>query len=257
MEPDHAAKIAEEAAKALGLEKLAPTIYKDVLQPAAKETGRQLVVVAKAVGVALAPLQIAVWGFDQVRDYLLPRLSARFANKPAEEIQKPNPLIAGPVVMGMAFASEAPHLREMYANLLAAAMHKPSASKAHPSFITVLQSLSPDEALILHRISRRYQQGLFEVTSELSTAASTLGRDEKVMERHVDMIWRTFCNSCRIADPELLTTYRINLVRLGVLAEQHEVYSDKARKGRRIGQVTRLALTDYGRLFIDICVREI
>ena len=64
VEPNSTLKVAELAAKELGITQLVPAIYQDLLQPAAREVGQQFVVVAKAVGVALAPLHVTVWGFD-------------------------------------------------------------------------------------------------------------------------------------------------------------------------------------------------
>jgi hypothetical protein len=54
MEPAEESSITEQAAKALAITQLVPTIYQDFLQPAATEVGQRLVVVAQAVGIALA-----------------------------------------------------------------------------------------------------------------------------------------------------------------------------------------------------------
>ena len=98
-------------------------------------------VVAKAVGISLAPLEGATWGYQQIKDYLSAKVAAKLANKAPADIKPPERHIAGPVVMGMVFADQAPHLKEMYANLLATAMHSPSADKAHPSFVQLYSSL--------------------------------------------------------------------------------------------------------------------
>ena len=71
MEPTKEANIAEQAVKALGITQLAPALYQDLLQPAARETGRNLLVVAKAVSLALAPLKGIVYGYERIRDDLL------------------------------------------------------------------------------------------------------------------------------------------------------------------------------------------
>ena len=91
------------------------------------ETGKNILLVARAVSLGLSPLNATVWGFEQIGDFLKAKITAKLAGKPPEEIQVPARVIAGPVVMGMVFAAEEPHLREMYANLLATAMHGPSA----------------------------------------------------------------------------------------------------------------------------------
>src|SRR5262245_54724130 len=119
MEPTATAKIVAQAAKELGV---VPTLYQDALQPAAREVGQGLVTVAKFVKIALAPLEAGVWGYEQIKKDLAVRMTARLAGKPAEEIKPPPLVIAGPVVMGMAFAAEEEHLRQLYANLLASSM---------------------------------------------------------------------------------------------------------------------------------------
>src|SRR5882724_5297268 len=209
-------KIAADAAKELGLDKLAPTVYRDVLQPAAKETGKNLLVVAKAVGIAISPLKVTVWGYEQASSYLLTRVTAKLASKPANEIRTPDPLVAGPVIMGMAFASEAPHLREMYANLLATAMYSPSASKAHPSFATAIQQLSPGEALILKAISKIGPEFEYQVGNAIAMAYGGNQLDADQIGA-VEKYWRNFCNECGTSDPVLADAYRNNLVRLGIL----------------------------------------
>lgn len=54
-------KIRDAADAAKGLLEAAP-IYEDALQPAAKQVGKALETVGKAVNVALAPIGALVWG---------------------------------------------------------------------------------------------------------------------------------------------------------------------------------------------------
>lgn len=74
--------IAIKAAKELGVEKLLPEVYKDLLQPAAKEVGEGLLKVAKAVRIATAPFELTVWGYEQIREYLTSELTCRLSNVP-------------------------------------------------------------------------------------------------------------------------------------------------------------------------------
>src|SRR2546427_5460781 len=109
MEPASTTKVAEEAAKALGITQLVAAIYQDVLQSAARQIGQNLVPVAKAVEVAISPISATVWCYEQIKDCLKAKVTARLATKPAQEIKPPSTVIAGPVIMGMAFAAEEPH----------------------------------------------------------------------------------------------------------------------------------------------------
>jgi hypothetical protein len=243
-------EIAEEAAKALGLTQLLPAMYQDLLQPAAREVGENLIVVAKAVSIALAPLKAAVWGYDQIQAFLLPKIAAKLAHKPTQEIKAPDMVVAGPVIMAMAFAAEAPHLREMYANLLAAAMHGPSATKAHPSFVQAVQQLSPEEALILHKIA-----GFdFSIQDEVSmNYNSLLSQPVHVL---VKARWRKSCLAWGLPETALTDAYLNNLIRLGLLGHQYQVLSDPFSGPVGLKGTSFLHVTDYGKLFLDVCVRE-
>jgi hypothetical protein len=59
----------EEAAKALGMSEVISELYRDMLQSAARVMGSNLILVAHAVRVALAPVEGVVWGYDRIREY--------------------------------------------------------------------------------------------------------------------------------------------------------------------------------------------
>lgn len=248
--------IAAQAAKALGITQLVPAVYQDLLQPAAKEAGQQLVVVAKAVGIALLPLKTAVWGYERIQDYLSAKVAAKLADKPSHEIISPDAVIAGPVIMNMVFTADAPHLREMYANLLSHAMHSPSASKAHPSFVQIIQQLSSAEAQILEQVAGRYKAGETIISESLRDNVINNASDE-----FIPFKWHDFCVKCQVEDWELIHAYYNNLIRLGVLIERTETESslEDLSSGQAdvfLTTTKSLCLTEYGDLFLNVCVRE-
>lgn len=100
------------------------TLYQDALQPGAKQVGRALETVGKAVNVALAPLSAIVWGYEKICNHLEQKLEQKLANVPAEDIQTPKANVAVPIIEGMRNVSEDENLQELYANLLANAMNK-------------------------------------------------------------------------------------------------------------------------------------
>lgn len=255
---DKIVKLAADAAKELGLDKLAPTVYVDVLQPAAQESGKNLLVVAKALGIVMSPLRVTVWTYEQISAYLVRRVAAKLANTPAEEIKPPDPAVAGHTMLGMALASEAPGLREMFANLLATAMHAPSASKALPSFATAIQQLSPAEGLILERISDIYASTYCHTTTLWGTTEPV---PENPLNRStfIRSEWLKLCADCGTTDPVLADAYRNNLVRLGVLAEGYEFLKAKADYNGTVELTDEkeLNVSSYGGLFLEVCVRGI
>ena len=252
METPKATDLAEQTANALGLSQLAPALYQDLLQPAARETGKNILLVARAVSLGLSPLNATVWGFEQIGDFLKAKITAKLARKPPEEIQGPARVIAGPVVMGMVFAAEEPHLREMYANLLATAMHGPSAGTAHPSFVQTIQQLSADEARILQEISKKHTSAkpIFEQEADPDRIKPEMGIPER---------WRRFCGNCGIQQGSLADAYCENLIRLGILGKPDSARSKSSASaiGYRVVTTHRLVVTRYGDFFLDVCVRVV
>ena len=57
-------------------------------------------------------------------------------------------MIAVPVVEAMRYNSHKEELREMFTNLVGAAMHADSID-AHPAFVDIIKQLSPDEGKMI------------------------------------------------------------------------------------------------------------
>ncbi|MGN6553766.1 MAG: DUF4393 domain-containing protein [Verrucomicrobiota bacterium] len=267
--------VAASAAKELGLDQLPPAIYQDILQPAAKEAGDKLLLVARAVGVFIRPLKAIVWSADQFETYLAAKVTARLAKKPPEEIKQANSAIAGPILIGMSFSAEAPHLREMFANLLAAAMHAPTADRAHPAFAQVIQQLSGPEATILKELAKKHKSGSVLTREVVIRIPPEKSADTRVFSLVMRMMsdkpriaesWKAFCSECGTSDASLAQTYYTNFIRLGIIAERLESPRDssaaaliRARGTGHAGRtlISHVELTEFGDLFLDVCVRDI
>jgi hypothetical protein len=269
------ANIVAETAKTLGLDKLTPAVYQDVLQPAARESGQNLLTVAKAVRIALAPLEGLVWGYEQTKAYVSARVTAKLAKKPPEEIRAPDKTIAGPALINLAFAADAPHLKEMYANLLANAMHVPKSRRVHPSFVQVIQQLTPAEAQLLKAVASKLSgpEPLFsERVAHLPAARQP--EDFEGIQRlrsffastqptAISTEWNELCRVCGISEAELAQTFLRNLMRLGLFAENLVKVAENPQwpiltsPELEEGVLTReLRLTEYGHVFLDVCVRD-
>ena len=153
-------------------------------------------------------------------------------------------------MMSIVFAAEAPHLREMYANLLTAAMHGPTAGKAHPAFVQIIQQLGPGEARILQEIAKIKFSIEVQQTIDLCNYGESPGR-------FVQGAWRDFCAKCGIEEATLVDAYLDNLVRLGILTERTQVVSNPFAGVRVTGlsASSSLRVSDYGNMFLDVCVR--
>lgn len=121
-------------------------IYQDLAQPAVQELGKGLHTVSKLIHVALAPVSLMVWGFDQIKDYTLDALEQKMKDVPAENIIAPDLSIAGPALENMRFLEHKEDLREMFTNLLAASINIEFTDKVHPSYVEIIKQLSSLDA---------------------------------------------------------------------------------------------------------------
>jgi hypothetical protein len=248
----------EEIARALGIKDLVPQIYRDLLQPVTQEVGKNLVTVAKALSVALAPLEASVWGYQKIKDWLSAKLSIRFAKVDPDRIQSPPLIIAGPALLGLSFAAQEADLREMYANLLGTAMDKESPEIAHPSYVHVLQQLSPDEAKIL-RVLTTYESWQLVCEGTYDPMGAITDR-----EKGIPFQFEALCKKADVKNIDGSYSYLDNMVRLRILGEFNR--SDAKfipEGGNRYGtyeadieneEYQSVYITEYGERFIEACV---
>ncbi len=76
-------------------------------------------------------------------------------NISAENFQEPSFRIGCSVLRHVAYSSDEPELQEIFAKLLATASDKSKSKLVHPSFASVINDLTPDEARVLLVIGER------------------------------------------------------------------------------------------------------
>jgi hypothetical protein len=253
-----------------GLVKSVP-IYDDVVQPAAREVGVALKTVAKTIHIVMAPLTALVWGYERMSEWLTEALAKRLAAVPPEGLQTPNIAVAGPALEALRFAASEPSLRELYANLLATAIAKETASKAHPAFVEILKQLSPDEATLFKRLA---EQGT-TATPSIDLWADDASRPGagSLVFRHFNVTTFEVCKSPSDGD-----SYIDNLSRLGLLdvprhftltdVEAYKPVEEHAFMREAVEQINKhpgrrarlergvLRLSSFGVNFAEACVLE-
>lgn len=247
-------------------------VYKDAIQPAAKEVGKALTTLAKTVNLALAPLSGLVWGYEQVGEYLTNRLSQILKDTPPEKVVAPDPSIACPAIEQLRITAGKPDLREMYAKLVASAMCLDNVSMAHPAFVETIKQMTSDEAKIMALLAdRRFlPQPIVTLTYDLDDSRFPGGM-YLTRQRNVSLLTvEAGCSSLQPGPTCLDNLARLRLIRL----EEHTPTSDDCYtalvnsepvKKHLAVQVEslrpsltrgRVELTDFGQLFIDACLLE-
>lgn len=241
-------------------------VYKDALQPAAKELGKTLETTMKAVNMAISPIKALVWGYEQIEEFISIKVSEKLKDVPPENIITPDLHIFGPLIEGLRYTGEKPELREMFANLLSKSMNKDFASKAHPSFIEIIKSITSDEAKIINMFKQNDQHSIISlyVNPSLGEKRFQLIKNESIIGELAE---------CE--DLSMTSSYLGNLMRLGILEidkntivhnefEYNEIMMTKKLKKliKKIGSNTcqakeyTIELTPYGETFRKVCVED-
>jgi hypothetical protein len=242
-------------------------VYQDAVQPAAKEIGKGLQIIAKAVNAALIPIEGFIWGVENIRDFVRKRVGRKLENVPPEEIQPPKAHIAVPAIDALRYTGAESELSELYANLLATSMDRITAYRAHPGFVDMIKNMSPDEARIMRFLASHLFWPLINIKSISKKDGSF-----KLVHRHLSVLGI----EAKAEHPALTSTYIDNLERLGLLQvesnvrmsdldlykpiEQHpqvkQIVEDLSKNEEQRVEVEkiRLAVTDLGKQFIRACV---
>ena len=244
-----------ETAKALGLKELAPQVYIDLLQPAAQEVGKSLVTVAKVVTVALSPLQAAVWGYEELREWIETALAAKLAKKDPDKIVAPALNIAVPALGNIALVADEPVLRDFYANLLATAMDTDTQENAHPSFAHIIKQLSGDEARLLKYVYETPDVFPTISVTQSDSASGALVSKASPQEQH-----RILCGEADLVNIGNSEMYVENLIRLGIFRADHASMmidrGDSSEKKMSHWMVDTVLVSDLGKRFMQACMYD-
>lgn len=250
--------LAGKAIQSLGTGPAAVELYRDLLQPAAKQVGDSLLVVARAVNVAMSPLKGAVWGFEQIRDWLAVTLTSKLSSTPPDQIQTPKISTVGPALINLQFCKDEAELRELYANLLAASLIADGTSDVHPSFVHIIQQLNPDEAKLLKWIADNLDNPTICYQREDSA-----GRLIEGTELATTTLKR-IAESAELEEPDDIDAYIENLERLKIVNERKDVEPTYVRGGYtergdydpsvNTKYSFEILVTIFGQKFINCCV---
>jgi hypothetical protein len=218
-----AAKIALEVGKAIAKE-----AYLDTLHPSAAKIGGILSSIMDVpyalVLLATAPASRVVAILKKnLRDY-----GRRLESSAAGDLHAPPLEIAAPIVDRLSYVED-DDLRRLYIELLAKASDSSLEACAHPSFIGVLESMSPDEAKLLPFLKDNFNIPFVWIRLAFPQDPGqeqyldlAPGIDMTVDLTNVD-------ESAELRFPSNTALYLTNFVSLGILIRDLKELSDKER----------------------------
>ncbi|GEC71959.1 protein of unknown function [Flavobacterium flevense] len=242
-------------------------VYQDAVQPAAKQIGSALETVTKTVNIALAPIKFLVWGYETIEGFISIKVTEKLKNVPPENIVSPPTSVAGPAIEALRFCGEENEVRELYANLLAAAMDSSTQDLVHPGYVEILKNLCSDEALLLQSFLDKKSYPLLNIRAEFDNGGTK-------------MIYNNYSHFDRITklkNKKLTPTYIDNLNRLGITTIPEDVWlhdegiykpleNDKSMAVFKKGienfnakmklEKRYIKLTNFGKHFVENVVKE-
>ncbi len=141
-------------AKAASAEGLLTQIYGDLMKPGVAQAGKALSTVLGLGNTMLWPIQLLNERTRMALEANLERYRQKVAQIPEEKIAPVPPEVGVPIAEKLSYVTD-PDLRELYTNLLAKASSTETRSQAHPSFVNVLNNLSPDEAQLVRQFQKQ------------------------------------------------------------------------------------------------------
>lgn len=153
--------VVETVAEALKLSRLLPEVYQDLAKPGVRQLGKALETVLGFGNTLLWPV---TWANERTRIALernLEKYRKAIASTPLEDITPAPPEIGVPVAEKLTYVTDE-SLSDMYVELLTTATKTATLSLAHPSFVNIINCLSPDEARLLEYLREHHRMPYIE-----------------------------------------------------------------------------------------------
>lgn len=132
--------------------KTAPTLYEDSLQPSVQEVGKLVARIPRAINAAFSGLDKWILNKEYNVEETKKLLEQKLKNVKPEKIVTPEAYVAIPTIQAISNSMNSKALRNLYANLLAKAMDADTKDYVHPSFVEIINQLSPLDAVAIKEL---------------------------------------------------------------------------------------------------------
>ncbi len=255
-------------------------IYEDGFSGVTIQLGKALGTLGEAVNAAMLPFR---FGVDEVKliekKQELRRYNSllKYANTlkfiPPEKIVEVPSEILIPIINRFSYTSNE-ELSNAFINLLTKASSIDTVNMAHPGFISIIDRLSPDEAVFLTYFREKKYLMLLDLEYEVILTSDIIGLDKTEVKSAIKKY--KLKEKIQLKYFDNFSMYVENLISLGILrytdkgsredlnnkSELTELIKSKydfSNRNRNIHfkeNCNYLTLTLYGELFINTCLKE-
>ena len=256
-------KAIAKLAEGLRLQDLLREIYGDAAKPGAKQVGKALETALRFGNTLLLPLAFANDRASVLRNNM-EKFREKLQDAPEEEICEVAPELGVPITDKLTYVTNT-ELSDMYIELLAKASQVQHANVAHPSFVNIINNISPDEAVLLKSLRETSNVPFIEVQLK------RVDKNEYVVLAPLLLELPCLKN---LAYPTNTTAYFSNLEGLGILNVKRDIYlSDnqfyepleahaRDKYSKQADQISdrkltfkrgNIDITAFGNLFLNAC----
>lgn len=210
---------------------------------------------AKTLRLALAPLQYTAMLQDRV---------AMYFKRPADSVSpenrvSPAPSLALPILEKLRYQEDGDLLTDIYVELLSTGFDKTRVGDAHPSFLTVISQLSPDEVRLINSLAGAEPKNYFGTVASAWTQSSegiVAHLNESVLEP-LEIDWNLVVNPDDLLWPQHLQVYVEHLHSLGLIEHDNDLKYLAGRGLNHGKECWAVKLSQFGSLFHRACVHGV
>lgn len=242
-----------------------PQVYTDLAQPGVKAVGQALGTVLELSSTILLPLKL----INEKAKLLFAKRMNEYKEKlesiPEEKRAKVAPELGTPILDKLTYTANE-EIARLFTNLLTNASNEDRANLAHPSFVSMIERLSPDEARILSAMKKSDDILYCDFDGVLADAYTPILKHVTAIQKYVTLQY-----------PQNELAYLSNLESMGILkdnfpkektdvhlyqeiADFHNVNQLLKEKGASKYKNVMVSngfysVTPFGRMFIEACTK--
>lgn len=242
-------------------------IYTDLAQPSVKAVGQALGTVFEFSTSFLLPVKLLNEKFKLNFKKRITEYEKKLEEVPEEKRCEVHPQIGTPIIEKLSYTTN-DEIADLFTTLLANASNIDMVNTAHPSFVAMIERLSPDEARII-----KYLKGRNDIQYCDFMGYSLDGKGYIDIRYHQTLLPQYV----HLDFPQNVNAYLANLVSLGVLFDMAGTYRIDETVYNEIKRVYGFELlkeqlvpksykkieaeksysqiTDFGKLFIQACIK--
>lgn len=242
-------------------------IYGDLAKPSVTAVGKALGTVFEFSTSFLLPVKLLNEKFKLNFKKRLDEYKEKLEQIPEEKQCEVHPQIGTPIIEKLSYTTN-DEIADLFTTLLANASNIDMVNTAHPSFVSMIERMSPDEARIL-----KYLRGKTEIQYCTFNGDVLEGEGYQTLANYVTLI----PNEVDLEFHQNTNAYLANFISLGILIDmsgQYKVDKTTYNKIRDLWGLKKkeallvpnifksisvkesfFEITDFGKLFISACIK--